>query len=225
MRCCPIPRGLPRWTDNPKLHHETIWPSVLSRPLRRLSQRNGIFSGHRRNARISRCNESRDANVRQLEPDRHLSPSARVATTGVQRRRQPLSVHAFLNTSAFIATHSNSIDERPFDRKVTSALTTTRLNAPQALSLRSTSDRLDGCGQSERRAPKSVLLLSSAALWNAASRDFFGSERRTNTTRWTPGPAIPAVAPKQGANRDDHSKQRGLNRPRHDECGLRMTMP
>ncbi len=80
-------------------------------------------------------------------------------------------------------------------------------------------------GQSERRAPKSVLLLSSAALWNAASRDFFGSERRTNTTRWTPGPAIPAVAPKQGPNRDDHSKQRGLNRPRHDECGLRMTMP
>ena len=36
-------------------------------------------------------------------------------------------------SAAFIATHSNSIDERPFDRKVTSALTTTRLNAPQAL--------------------------------------------------------------------------------------------
>ena len=54
-------------------------------------------------------------------------------------------------------------------------------------------------------------------LVDATSRDFFGSERRTNTTRWTPGPAIPAVAPKQGANRDDHSEQHGLNRPRHDE--------
>jgi hypothetical protein len=52
---------------------------------------------------------------------------------------------------------------------------------------------------------------------NAASRQFFSGEWRANTTRWTPGPAIPAIAPKQGANGDDHSKQHGLNRPRHDE--------
>ena len=68
-----------------------------------------------------------------------------------------------------------------------------------------------------------VIVRSSRALETpaspskAASGDFFGSERRTDTTRWTPGPAISAVAPKQGANRDDHSKQRGLNRPRHDQ--------
>jgi hypothetical protein len=34
---------LPRWTNHPKLHHETTWPLLLSRPLRRLPQTNGIF--------------------------------------------------------------------------------------------------------------------------------------------------------------------------------------
>src|SRR5262245_62862278 len=58
----------------------------------------------------------------------------------------------------------------------------------------------------------------------AASRDFFGNERRTNTTRWTPGPAIPAVAPKHGADGDDHSKQHGFNRSRHHDENLRMSI-
>src|SRR5262252_9305970 len=81
-------------------------------------------------------------------------------------------------------------------------------------------------GDSSQTASTNVPVpLLSSALWNAASREFFGSERRTNTTRWTPGPAVPAIAPKQSANRDDHSQQHGLNRPRHDHQGLRMTMP
>ena len=76
-----------------------------------------------------------------------------------------------------------------------------------------------------------VIVRSSRALETpaspskAASGDFFGNERRTDTTRGAPGPTISAVAPKQSANGDDRSKQRGLNRPRHDECGLRVTMP
>ena len=69
--------------------------------------------------------------------------------------------------------------------------------------------------RSDARVVGAVTLISGAL--NAASHDFFGSERRTNATRWTPGPAIPAITPKQGANRDDHSNQRDLNRPRHDQ--------
>jgi len=54
---------------------------------------------------------------------------------------------------------------------------------------------------------------------------FSGTARRTETARWTPGPIIAAVEPKDRADPDDHSKEHGLNRSWHYEYGLRPTVP
>ena len=116
---------------------------------------------------------------------------------GVRTASVPEDNRRKVNMAAFIATHSNSIDERPFERRRHVGVDYDKIERTASIGV---SDLLPigltGAGNQNAERPKSVPSLSSAAPSNTASRDFFGSDRRTNTTRWTPGPAIPAVAPK-----------------------------